>query len=411
MLVSPATELVFKLTSREKKQLKSKDKSPAADDDFTPLSSLDQISIGMAMTYEGRRRPSDGAIEATRIELVNNDLEDGEARLWKSLKVSAKPAQGFKPGELSIAKVGKFKLLPDDGVQEYVSALGRSLIPAYQRDLPEGTPHKIPFQFHVIQNQVPNAFALPNGVIAVHSGMITLLENEAQLAAVLGHEIAHSVQEHTWRQMQYHKKKRTGLAIASAVASAYGAYGVADLLNLVESAVRSGALALAREPGGSGRSGVHGGGRLRPARSTPGLEADGWRVRIAAHELLLEQPREPRDQAQLPDERAEEQLHGRGLQRRGRKRGRVQADPGARPDREPGQGQGQGAVAAAERFLHDGVPHGERSTSGTFCPSGRAMRRQSSAIIASVIASLRCVYACPEPAFTVAQNGRSAWPE
>jgi predicted Zn-dependent protease len=171
---------------------------------------------------------------------VDNDLEEGEGKLWKSLKVSSRPPQGFKPAEVSIAKVGKFKLLPDPGVQEYVAALGRILIPAYQRELPDGTPHKIPFQFFVIQNAAPNAFALPNGTIAVHSGMLLLPENEAQFAAVLGHEIAHAVQEHTWRQMQYHKKKRVGLAIASAVASAYGAYSVSDLLNLVEGAVRSG---------------------------------------------------------------------------------------------------------------------------------------------------------------------------
>ncbi len=102
------------------------------------------------MTYEGVRRVSDGAIVANRIEVVHNDLEEGEAKLWKSLKVSAKPAQGFTPGELKIEKVGKFKLLPNDDVQQYVSQLGQRLIPPYQRDLPEGTPHKIPFQFHVV---------------------------------------------------------------------------------------------------------------------------------------------------------------------------------------------------------------------------------------------------------------------
>lgn len=239
VVVSSATELVFKLTSRQKKQLKAKNRAPGADGEFSPLTSLEQISIGMAMTYEGRRR-SDGSVDASRIELVDNDLEEGEGKLWKSLKVSSRPPQGFKPAEVSIAKVGKFKLLPDPGVQEYVAALGRILIPAYQRELPDGTPHKIPFQFFVIQNAAPNAFALPNGTIAVHSGMLLLLENEAQFAAVLGHEIAHAVQEHTWRQMQYHKKKRVGLAIASAVASAYGAYSVSDLLNLVEGAVHSG---------------------------------------------------------------------------------------------------------------------------------------------------------------------------
>ena len=59
-----------------------------------------------------------------------------------------------------------------------------------------------------------NAFATPNGIVVVNSGLMEMLENEAQLAAVVGHEIAHATHEHTWRQQQFHKKKRIGIAIA-----------------------------------------------------------------------------------------------------------------------------------------------------------------------------------------------------
>ena len=51
-----------------------------------------------------------------------------------------------------------------------------------------------------------NAFATPNGIVVVNSGLIEMLENEAQLAAVVGHEISHATHEHTWRQQQYHKR-------------------------------------------------------------------------------------------------------------------------------------------------------------------------------------------------------------
>lgn len=229
---------LHKGTSREKKQAKGK--GEATDDEFAPVTSLDQIAVGVLLTYEGQRQISDGAIAAERIEVVNNDLEDGEAKLWKSLKVSSKPAQAFQPGELKIDKVGKFKLLPSDEVQQYVTRMGNRLIPAYQRDLPEGTPHKIPFRFYVVQNEAANAFALPNGIIVIHSGLIDLLDNEAQLAAVVGHEIAHSVQEHSWRQMQYHKKKRVGLAILGAVAAAYGQYDLSNLVSMVQGAIQNG---------------------------------------------------------------------------------------------------------------------------------------------------------------------------
>jgi Zn-dependent protease with chaperone function len=47
------------------------------------------------------------------------------------------------------------------------------LIPAHQRDLPASDPSKIPFQFHVVVDKTPNAFATPNGIVVVHSGLFS----------------------------------------------------------------------------------------------------------------------------------------------------------------------------------------------------------------------------------------------
>ena len=201
---------------------------------------MDQVAVGMAMTYEGRRDRETGKIIAERVEFSSNDLEEGEGKMWGSLKTSIKTAQGLKPGELKIDKVGKFKLLPDQDVQNYVTAMGERLIPSYQRDLPTADPRRIPFQFHVVQDDQVNAFATPNGIVVVNSGLIEMLDNEAQLAAVVGHEIAHATHEHTWRQQNYQKKTRFGLALAGAIASAYGLGSLADIANLVNGAIVSG---------------------------------------------------------------------------------------------------------------------------------------------------------------------------
>jgi hypothetical protein len=115
-----------------------------------------------------------------------------------------------------------------------------SLVPAIQRNLPPGDPNKIPFQFFVVQQKAPNASALANGTVVVHSGILTLLENEAQLASVLGYEIAHATQEHTYRELQYHHKKLAVLRIGSAVAAAYGKRDLANLATLAEAAIRNG---------------------------------------------------------------------------------------------------------------------------------------------------------------------------
>jgi predicted Zn-dependent protease len=196
----------------------------------------------MMMTYEGKRDIETGRILADRVEFSKNDFEKGEARLWKDLKVKLKPgdALGFKPAELSISKVGKYKLVPNDEVQEYATKLGQSLIPEYLKAIPDSDPSKLNFRFFVIINKEPNAFALPNGIFVIHSGLFDVVENEAQLAAVIGHEIAHATQEHTWRQMNYHKNALMALNIASAFAAAYGARDLARLGNMVEGAIRNG---------------------------------------------------------------------------------------------------------------------------------------------------------------------------
>jgi len=143
-------------------------------------------------------------------------------------------------GELKINRVGKFKTVPDQSVQEYVTRIGQQLIPSYQRELAETDPAKIPFRFFVVQNKEPNAFALANGVVVIHSGLFDVLENEAQFAAIVGHEIAHAVQEHTWRQEQHQKGTRTALAIGAAFAAAYGQYALRDTLTLVQAAMQNG---------------------------------------------------------------------------------------------------------------------------------------------------------------------------
>lgn len=241
--VTKDTEVLFKPTKREKRLAEQRRKDSDAGDEeeeFEALKSLDQVAVGMAMTYEGKRDRDTGRITAERVEFSSNDLEDGEAHMWKSLKTSVKAAQGPKPGELKIDKVGTFTLLPDQEVQDYVTALGQRLIPAYQRDVAADDPRRIPFQFHVVRDGAVNAFATPNGIVVVNSGLMELLENEAQLAAVVGHEIAHSTHEHTWRQQQFHRKKRIGIAIAGALASAYGIQGLADLASMVNGAIVNG---------------------------------------------------------------------------------------------------------------------------------------------------------------------------
>ena len=76
--VTSATAVVFKPTKREKKLAERTKKTAAAEEEeeiTEPLKSLDQVTVGMAMTYEGKRDRETGKILAQRIEFSNNDLE------------------------------------------------------------------------------------------------------------------------------------------------------------------------------------------------------------------------------------------------------------------------------------------------------------------------------------------------
>ncbi|HCJ83110.1 MAG: hypothetical protein A3G30_04010 [Chlamydiae bacterium RIFCSPLOWO2_12_FULL_49_12] len=61
---------------------------------------------------------------------------------------------------------------------------------------------QLPFEFTVLDNPVPNAWALPSGKIGINLGLLLELSSEAELAAVLGHEIAHATEGHTLQQIK-----------------------------------------------------------------------------------------------------------------------------------------------------------------------------------------------------------------
>ena len=103
--------------------------------------------------------------------------------------------------------------LRDAALQAYVDRIGQRLAKA--SEFPD-----LPYEFTVINNGELNAWALPGGKIAVNRGLLLVMEDEAQLAAVLAHEISHVTRRHA---MRMRKKSQTvgvigalaGLAIGS----------------------------------------------------------------------------------------------------------------------------------------------------------------------------------------------------
>jgi predicted Zn-dependent protease len=95
-----------------------------------------------------------------------------------------------------IEKRRPWRLTNDPALQAYVAAVGQSLVPHIQRS-------GIGYRFAIIDSPMINAFALPGGGIVITAGMLNFLESEAELAAILGHEISHVDLRHCIERLQY----------------------------------------------------------------------------------------------------------------------------------------------------------------------------------------------------------------
>lgn len=93
----------------------------------------------------------------------------------------------------------QYGVYQDEELQQYVKKVGQSVLEkSHMRR--EDTPKKYrqtEFHFRVLNSETPNAFALPGGYVYVTRGLLAHLENEAQLAVVLGHEIGHVAARHS----------------------------------------------------------------------------------------------------------------------------------------------------------------------------------------------------------------------
>jgi hypothetical protein len=214
--VSPETSLTIKLNKSERENSAGK-KNEEEDSKNVPLTSLDELNLDTFLRYEGTQEP-DGSINARKIVFHHGELEPGEAKLWRRMepKIKEPDYSSFAPGELKMHWEKKYHIVPDREAQDYIAKLGEDLVPAHQRDLPANDPLKIPFRFYLVEGKSFNATAYPNGVVLVHSSVFDFLQNEAQLAFVLAHEISHAVEKHQWQALHYHRTELAALSGAGA---------------------------------------------------------------------------------------------------------------------------------------------------------------------------------------------------
>jgi len=135
---------------------------------------------------------------------VNPVTGQSELQLVSTQSELAMGAKNYAP--LQQSQGGQYKV--DPGLSVYVNQVGQRLAAVSDR--------KLPYEFVVINNSIPNAWALPGGKIAINRGLLIELTNEAELAAVLGHEVVHAAARHSAQKIEKGMTLNIGLILLGA---------------------------------------------------------------------------------------------------------------------------------------------------------------------------------------------------
>lgn len=140
-------------------------------------------------------------------------------------------AKEIELGNSYDSKVKKqYSVYPDPELQAYVQVIGEKLAAQSHR------PH-LKYHFTVLDSPEVNAFALPGGHIYITRGILAYINSEAELAAVLGHEIGHVTARHGVRQ---HSAATATGVVGAILGAATGVRGTQDLFNVFGGAFLSG---------------------------------------------------------------------------------------------------------------------------------------------------------------------------
>ena len=159
------------------------------------------IFVNFAFAGEGRKRISSTSSEYSDVSDIEAEIRFGR--------------------ELAARILGNYKLLDDEKINRYVNLVGKGLA------LYAGRP-EIRYHFGVLDSDEINAFAAPGGYIFITRGALMKMDNEAQLAGVLAHEIAHVVRKHVVKELNIRGDEGSGAGgIASLVGGSTGTLRVA----------------------------------------------------------------------------------------------------------------------------------------------------------------------------------------
>jgi hypothetical protein len=165
---------------------------------------------------------------AQRPEVIHRIQETWDAHRRADMEFAFNVNQSSRIGELSLSELATFRqnfgeLYNNPILLRYVNSLGQKIVP-------QGSPNL--YSFRLLLDPVPRAEALSTGTIYISTGLVAMLDSEAQLAYVLGHEIAHVERRHTYNTIkneileeEFDKQKEADVGKKRAIFGAVSAIG------------------------------------------------------------------------------------------------------------------------------------------------------------------------------------------
>jgi len=155
--------------------------------DAKPAPALTSVTPQPTVAHQGHA--ADGAPLAPK---YNVDLI-GQRQVGNGLDFYSLDREIALGRQLSMEVESSAKLITDPAINEYINRVGQNLV--------RHSDARVPFTIKVLDNEEVNAFALPGGFFYVDSGLILAADNEAELAGVMSHEIAHVAARHATKNM------------------------------------------------------------------------------------------------------------------------------------------------------------------------------------------------------------------
>lgn len=164
---------------------------------------IEEVKSGSGV--EQAKPVTEADAEKNAAESTSSTATDAKAFNWKNPSTAEEIALGR---EITGSILGAAPLVKDEKLQQYVNKIGRWVASQSERA-------DLPWKFGVIESSDLNAFAAPGGYVLITKGLYQQLDNEAQLAGILGHEIAHIVQKHQLKVLQKQQLVNIGAGLIS----------------------------------------------------------------------------------------------------------------------------------------------------------------------------------------------------